>query len=479
MSDGEQQASLFGRIDDEPPRTGGRAGGRDGSTTLPGGASPLAARMRPATLEEMVGQLNLLAPGRALRRAIEADTLPSLILWGPPGSGKTTLAAVIANTTKSHFVALSAVTAGVADLRRVVEDAAKLLRTGRRTILFIDEIHRFSKSQQDVILPHVERGTVVLIGATTENPSFEVNSALLSRCRVFTLQALTDEEILLLMRRALADHERGLGSGGVEVTEEALLYLANVANGDARSSLNALELAANIAPPDDTGRMVIDLEVAENAVQKRALLYDNAEEHFNIISALHKSLRGSDPDAALYWLARMLESGEDPLYVVRRLIRFASEDVGMADPQALVVCVAAQQAVHFIGMPEGALALAQAVVHLAAAPKSNALYLAYAAAVEDVKATRNDPVPLHLRNAPTQLMQDLDYGKGYRYAHDDYGGKPDPLDPSRPPPQRLQDYLPPSINGRRYYHPGAQGAEDSIQRWLERRRGGDIVPGSP
>ena len=457
MSDGEQQASLFGRMDDESPHTGGRAGSRGSLTTLPGGASPLAARMRPATLEEMVGQPHLLAAGRALRRAIEADTLPSLILWGPPGSGKTTLAAVIANTTKSHFVALSAVTAGVADLRRVVEDAAKLLRTGRRTILFIDEIHRFSKSQQDVILPHVERGTVILIGATTENPSFEVNTALLSRCRVFTLQALTDEEILFLMRQALADQERGLGASGIDATEEALMYLANFANGDARGALNALELAANIGPRNDDGRVRIDLAAAEDAVQKRALLYDNAEEHFNIISALHKSLRGSDPDAALYWLARMLESGEDPLYVVRRLIRFASEDVGMADPQALLVCVAAQQAVHFVGMPEGALALAQAVIHLATAPKSNALYLAYGAAVEDVKATRNDPVPLHLRNAPTQLMQDLDYGKGYRYAHDDYLGKPDPLDPSRPPPQRLQDYLPPSISDHWYYHPGVQG----------------------
>jgi putative ATPase len=320
---------------------------------------------------------------------------------------------------------------------------------------------------------------VILVGATTENPSFEVNTALLSRCRVFTLQALTDEEILFLMRQALADQERGLGAGGIDATEEALLYLANFANGDARSALNALELAANIGPRNDDGRVRIDLAAAEDAVQKRALLYDNAEEHFNIISALHKSLRGSDPDAALYWLARMLESGEDPLYVVRRLIRFASEDIGMADPQALLVCVAAQQAVHFIGMPEGALALAQAVVHLAAAPKSNALYLAYGAAVEDVKGTRNDPVPLHLRNAPTQLMQDLDYGKGYRYAHDDYGGKPDPLDPLRPPPQRLQDYLPPSISDHRYYHPGVQGGEASIQRWLERRRGEVIVPGSP
>ncbi|MFI5274609.1 MAG: replication-associated recombination protein A, partial [Ktedonobacterales bacterium] len=363
-------------------------------------------------------------------------------------------------------------TAGVADLRRVVEDAAKLLRaTGRRTILFIDEIHRFNKAQQDAILPHVERGTVTLIGATTENPSIEVNAALLSRSRVFTLHALDDAQISMVLRRALADAERGLGEQGITVNDDALAYLAGFANGDARSALNALELAAAVAPAEADGAWTITLAVVEDAVQRRAGLYDKSgEEHYNIISALHKSLRGSDPDAALYWLGRMLESGEDPLYIVRRLIRFASEDVGMADPQALMVCVAAQQAVHFIGMPEGALALAQAVVHLATAPKSNALNSAYAAVQEDVRATRNDPVPLHLRNAPTRLMRDLEYGRGYVYAHDVYSGQPDSADPSRPPPERPQAYLPGALTDRTYYQPGAQGAEASIQAWLARRR---------
>jgi putative ATPase len=397
-----------------------------------------------------------------------------MILWGPPGSGKTTLAAVVALTTRSRFVALSAVTAGVADLRLVVEDAAKLLRaTGRRTILFIDEIHRFSKSQQDAILPHVERGTVTLIGATTENPSFEVNAALLSRCRVFTLHALSDDELLDLLRRALADRERGLGDANVEASDEALAYIANFANGDARSALNALEMAASIAPRQEMGAARIELATVEEAVQRRAMVYDkNGEEHYNLISALHKSLRGSDPDAGLYWLARMLEAGEDALYIARRLVRFASEDVGMADPQALVVCMAAQQAVHFIGVPEGALALAQAVVYLATAPKSNALYTAYAAARDDVRMTRNDPVPLHLRNAPTSLMRRLDYGKDYAYAHDTYAGQPDPADPNRPPPERPQAYLPDALRDRAYYQPGAHGTEASLQAWLMRRREG-------
>jgi putative ATPase len=485
MGDGEWQSSLFADLgaagEDASTGGGARQRGRSarggGSLSVAGGetpasAWPLAARMRPLILDQIVGQQHLLAPGRALRRSIESDHVASMILWGPPGSGKTTLAAVIAETTSSRFVALSAVTAGVADLRRVVEDAAKLLRaTGRRTILFIDEIHRFSKSQQDAILPHVERGTVTLIGATTENPSFEVNAALLSRSRVFTLHALTDEDIETLLRRALTDAERGLGAAGLSLSEEALRYLAGYANGDARAALNALELAASVAQADASGKTTIDLAAVEDAVQRRALLYDKGgEEHYNLISALHKSLRGSDPDAALYWLARMLESGEDPLYVVRRMIRFASEDVGMADPQALLVCVAAQQAVHFIGMPEGALALAQAVIHLAVAPKSNAVYTAYAAAQEDVRATRNDPVPLHLRNAPTRLMKELDYGKGYAYAHDNYAGQPDPADPLRPPPERPQDYLPEQLRERAYYQPTAQGNEASIQAWLRRRR---------
>jgi putative ATPase len=435
--------------------------------------------MRPRTFDEVVGQDHLLGPGRALRRALERDQVPSMIFWGPPGSGKTTLASVIARITRARFVALSAVTAGVADLRRVVEEAANLLRmTGQRTILFIDEIHRFNKAQQDAVLPHVERGTVILIGATTENPSFEVNAALLSRTRVFTLRALADGDALALLRRALADAERGLGSAGVVVADEALTFIAQFANGDARSALSALELAVSAVASEaddeaggEAGARMVDLATVEDALQHRALLYDKAgEEHYNLISALHKSLRGSDPDAGLYWLGRMLEAGEDPLYIVRRLVRFASEDVGMADPQALVVCMAAQQAVHFIGMPEGALALAQAVVYLATAPKSNALYTAYAAVQQDVRATRNDPVPLSLRNAPTGLMKALDYGKGYQYAHDTYAGQPDPDDPSRPPSQRLQDYLPQQIRNREYYHPGAQGAEASIQAWLGRRR---------
>ena len=483
-----QQPSLFGGEAPTPPTRQPRKpaqpesaldglAGPDAAQTPPG-ARPLAARMRPETLDEILGQRHLLDEGRALRRSIERDRAPSMIFWGPPGSGKTTLASVIARTTQARFVALSAVSAGVADLRRVVDDAAKLLRaTGRRTILFIDEIHRFSKSQQDAILPHVERGTVTLIGATTENPSFEVNAALLSRTRVFTLHALSDDDIRALLVRALHDTERGLGAQPLTIDDDALTALSAYANGDARTALNALELAASVAPemldsPDAAGgARRIDLAAIEDALQHRALLYDKAgEEHYNLISALHKSLRGSDPDAALYWLGRMLEAGEDPLYVVRRLIRFASEDVGMADPQALLICVAAQQAVHFIGMPEGALALAQAVVHLATAPKSNALYLAYGAVQDDVRATRNDPVPLHLRNAPTNLMKQLDYGKGYEYAHDVYAGQPDPEDPSRPPPERLQDYLPEQMRDRQYYQPTAQGGEASIQSWLRRRR---------
>jgi putative ATPase len=480
-SEDEQQPSLFGEADGPSiqqtrPAKMNRGPAADDA---PDHARPLAARMRPRTLDEVLGQDHLLAPGHALRRALDRDQVPSMILWGPPGSGKTTLASVIAASTNARFVGLSAVTAGVADLRRVVEDAAKLLRaTGQRTILFIDEIHRFSKSQQDAILPHVERGTVILIGATTENPSFEVNAALLSRSRVFTLRALSDEDIQLVIRRALADSERGLGGERLTLTDDALNFLATYANGDARAALNALELAATTVPGSDSGARVIDLAGVEDALQHRALLYDKAgEEHYNLISALHKSLRGSDPDAGLYWLGRMLEAGEDPLYIVRRLVRFASEDVGMADPQALVVCMAAQQAVHFIGMPEGALALAQAAVYLATAPKSNALYSAYSAVQQDVRATRNDGVPFHLRNAVTGLMKGLDYGKGYRYAHDNYAGQPDPADPNRPPPERPQEYLPEPLNGRRYYEPGAQGNEASIQAWLKRRRGeADTTP---
>jgi putative ATPase len=448
------------------------------SAPTPSAGEPLAARMRPRTLDEILGQEQLLAPGRVLRRSIEEDHIPSMILWGPPGSGKTTLAEVIARQTHTHFVTLSAVSAGVADLRKVVEDARKLRQfTKQRTIMFIDEIHRFNKAQQDAVLPHVERGVVTLIGATTENPSFEVNAALLSRCRVFTLGALTEEQILSILRNALEDKERGLGQLAITIDEDALHQIAVFANGDARTALNVLELAAQGGGEASRSRenipIHITLSTVEDAMQHRALLYDKGgDQHYDSISALHKALRGSDPDAGLYWLGRMLEAGEDPLYIVRRLIRFASEDVGMADPQALLVCVAAQQAVHFVGLPEANLALAQAVVHLATAPKSNALYEAYSHVQEDVQKTRNDPVPLWIRNAPTQLMKDLDYGKDYKYAHEYYKDM-QIEDPERPPAVRLQEYLPESLKGRRYYAPGQQGKEASIKKWLEKRRGED------
>jgi putative ATPase len=415
-------------------------------------AMPLAARMRPRNFSEYVGQQHIIGGGRVLRNAIESDQLPSIILWGPPGSGKTTLANVIARVSHAHFEPMSAVTAGVADLRRVVEEARSRRRaTGGRTILFIDEIHRFNKGQQDAVLPFVENGEVTFIGATTENPSFEVISALLSRCRVFTLNALTDDEIQSIVERALQDGERGVAGLKVKVDAEALKQLVVMANGDARVALNALEMAARAVKPAADGTRQLRLNDIEEALQKRALLYDKAgEQHYDLISALHKTLRGSDPDAALYWLGRMLEAGEDPLYIVRRLIRFASEDVGMADPQALVVCVAAQQAVHFIGMPEGNLALAQAVVYLATAPKSNSLYTAYGRVKKDVDTTRNDPVPLHLRNAPTKLMKNLGYGKDYKYAHDYEGHFVE------------QQNLPDAIKNKRYYFPTELGFEKTI-----------------
>ncbi len=436
-------------------------------------SEPLAARMRPRTLDEILGQEQLLAPGRVLRHSIEEDRIPSMILWGPPGSGKTTLAEVIARLSHAHFVTLSAVSAGVADLRKVVEDAKKLKQfSGQRTILFIDEIHRFNKAQQDAILPHVERGVVTLIGATTENPSFEVNSALLSRSRTFVLKGLTEEQVVIILRRALENKERGLGQLSITIDDEALQQIAIFANGDARTALNVLELAAQAGgeASKENVPIHITLTTVEDVMQHRALLYDKGgDQHYDTISALHKALRGSDPDAGLYWLARMLEAGEDPLYIVRRLIRFASEDVGMADPQALLVCVAAQQAVHFVGLPEANLALAQAVVHLATAPKSNALYEAYSRVQEDVQKTRNDPVPLWIRNAPTQLMKDLDYGKDYKYAHEYYKDM-HIEDPERPPAQQIQEYLPDSLKGRHYYEPGHQGKEASIKKWLEKRR---------
>lgn len=424
---------------------------------------PLAARLRPTTLAEIVGQEHVLGPGKTLRKAIEADRLPSLVLWGPPGSGKTTLARVIANTTGSHFAPVSAVSAGVADLRRIVKEAAdRYAESRQRTILFIDEIHRFSKSQQDAILPYVEDGTVTLIGATTENPSFEVNSALLSRSRVVVLNALDVADLETLVDRALT-YEKGLAELNVHLSEEARAHLLRISDGDARSMLNILELAAVSTAPSEDGTRKIDLPTLEDAAQRKWLQYDRAGEgHYDAISALHKSVRDSDPDGALYWLGRMLEAGEDPLFVARRLIRMATEDVGLADHNALTLCMAAQQAAHFIGMPEANLALAEATVYLALAPKSNSLYTAYSAVRDDVMRTRNEPVPMHLRNAPTGLMKRLGYGKGYKYAHDYTGG------------QVEQSHLPDSLAGRRYYRPTDRGYEARLKQrmddWAEQRR---------
>ncbi len=434
------------------PGLKGDKGARPEPGPLSNESMPLAARMRPRNFNEYVGQQHIIGEGKVLRRAIESDQLPSIILWGPPGSGKTTLAQVIANVSSSFFVPMSAVTAGVADLRRVIDESRRRRRqSGQRTILFIDEIHRFNKGQQDAVLPYVENGEVTFIGATTENPSFEVISALLSRCRVYTLNALSDEEINTIVERALTDSENGLAGLRINLADDARRTLVTMANGDARVALNALEMAGQAVKPGADGHRMVELKDIEESLQKRALLYDKAgEQHYDLISALHKTLRGSDPDAALYWLGRMLEAGEDPLYIVRRLIRFASEDVGMADPQALVVCVAAQQAVHFIGLPEGNLALAQAVVYLATAPKSNSLYTAYGRVQKDVETTRNDPVPLHLRNAPTGLMKNLGYGKGYKYAHEYEGHFVE------------QQNLPDSMKGRRYYFPTEQGFEKTI-----------------
>ena len=426
----------------------------------PAAGAPLAERMRPRTLDELLGQEETLGPGKPLRRAIEDDKLPSLILWGPPGSGKTTLAHVVRGRTAAHFEALSAVLSGVKEVREVLKAAEeRRRRTGRRSVLFIDEIHRFNKSQQDALLAHVESGDIVLIGATTENPSFEVNAALLSRSRVVVLQPLAAAQIETLLRRALQDAERGLGGAGAEVADEALRFLAEASDGDARTAMNVLELAVQAAKPEDDGRRRVDLASMREAFARKALLYDRAgEEHFNIISALHKSIRNSDADAGLYWLARMLEAGEDPLYVARRLVRFASEDVGLADPQALVVAMAAQQAVHFIGLPEGALALAELVVYLAAAPKSNAVYKAYGQAAQEALETRAEPVPLWIRNAPTKLMKGLGYGKGYRYAHDEQEGVAG------------MDCLPDRLAGRRFYHPTERGAEKDLKARLEAAR---------
>lgn len=430
---------------------------------------PLAARMRPRSLDEFVGQDQIVGPGRALRRAIESDRIPSMILWGPPGTGKTTLAQIIAAHTGANFTALSAVSAGVADLRRVMSDAAKLKAAGRRSVLFIDEIHRFNKAQQDAVLPYVENGTVTLIGATTENPSFEVNSALLSRSRVFVLAALEDADIRTLLERALRDPERGLGGSDVLVEPAALDALIDLANGDARVALGTLEFAAAAARENPAGPRTIDAQTIAEAQQQRARTYDKSgDAHYDTISAFIKTVRGSDPDAAVYYLARMIESGEDPLFIARRLVILASEDIGLADRHALPLAMAAQQAVHFIGMPEGFFPLAHATIYLATAPKSNTVGRAYTAALADVQDTRNDPVPLHLRNAPTKLMRNLGYGAGYRYAHADYAA----LDAAgqSPPPVVLQSNLPAALEHRRYVEPTRQGDEARLRAWIDERR---------
>ncbi len=421
---------------------------------------PLADRMRPRNFEEFVGQEHIVGKDSILRKAIENGEIQSVIFWGPPGTGKTTLARIISRVTNSEFISFSAVTSGVKEIREVIATAEMNMRVrGRKTILFVDEIHRFNKAQQDAFLPHVENGTIILIGATTENPSFEVISALLSRSRVFTLEKLSSDNLKEIARRALTDKERGLGNLKIEIAQEAIDHLCTQADGDARVVLNALELAVAATREDEDGVRRIDLSTIEGALQTKALLYDKSgEEHYNIISAFHKSLRGGDPDAALYWLARMLEAGEDPLYIARRMVRFASEDIGNADPQALLVAIAAKDAVDFIGMPEGDLALAQAAVYLATAPKSNAIYRAYTKAKEDVTEKEAPPVPLHIRNAPTRLMAELGYGKDYKYPHE------------YPEAVVEQDYLPDSLKGRRYYEPTDRGYEAEISKRLERWR---------
>jgi putative ATPase len=459
--------------------------------TIPGGNNPddqgrpLADRMRPRTLDEYVGQEHLIGPGKPLRAQIERDDIGSLIFWGPPGTGKTTLAKIIASMTRAEFIEFSAVLSGIKEIKQVMAEAERARQYGTRTIVFVDEIHRFNKAQQDAFLPHVEKGNIRLIGATTENPSFEIISALLSRSRVYVLKPLTEDQIVLLLRRALEDTERGLGAMNLSASDDIFRQIAAYSSGDARSAYNVLEVGAALALdktrasgkespnaqlPESAGKAgapaqvlssahEITTDIVQDALQKRVLLYDKAgEEHYNLISALHKSVRNSDPDASLYWLARMLEAGEDPLYVARRIVRMAVEDIGLADPNALAVCMAARDAVDFLGMPEGNLALAQAAVYLAVAPKSNALYTAYSDVQRDVERTAAEPVPLHLRNAPTSLMKNLGYGKDYQYAHDLENKVAD------------MQCLPDNLKDRHYYHPTNEGIENRIRQRLEEIR---------